>query len=281
MVTYQNHGDDAIHLKIRDANTTTDKHRMEEEAVQENGSEKTQRCQKPPYSYVALIAMAIQESSEKRLTLSGIYRYIITKFPFYERNKKGWQNSIRHNLSLNECFIKVPREGGGEKGNYWIIDPSCEDMFENGNYRRRRRIKRPLRSSPTHFQSGNSFFSEDSYGCFAPSGYLQSGFMNTPSSIGQQSSPISYTSCQMAGGTVRPKHAEDVSPNSAYNPYSPVQSMTLSGMMNTYNDWGYPYHPHSHHLQQLSPATAACPSVPCAGAHTFNLPTPVNLLSYP
>ena len=111
---------------------------------------------KPPYSYVALIAMAVRDSKDKRLTLSAIYQYIMRKFPYFERNRKGWQNSIRHNLSLNECFVKVPREGGGErKGNYWALDPSIkfEDMFEKGNYRRRRRMKRPYRPPVALHQS--------------------------------------------------------------------------------------------------------------------------------
>lgn len=86
--------------------------------------------QKPGHSYATLIGMAILRSPQRRLTLAQIYKWISDTFSFYGANDAGWQNSIRHNLSLNKHFIKQerPKDDPG-KGNYWAIEPGAEHMF--------------------------------------------------------------------------------------------------------------------------------------------------------
>ncbi|XP_036975537.1 forkhead box protein I3a [Acanthopagrus latus] len=153
------------------------------------------RLVRPPYSYSALIAMAIQTAPEQRLTLSQIYQYVTNNFPFYSSNKAGWQNSIRHNLSLNDCFRKVPRdENDPGKGNYWTIDPNCEKMFDNGNFRRKRKRKADDVTADKKPSSPSSSSSSDSSSSSEPSPKIPSMHCNSGSNSSTEFSALSDTS---------------------------------------------------------------------------------------
>lgn len=85
---------------------------------------------KPNHSYATLIGMAILRSPQRRLTLAQIYKWISDTYKFYNPHDAGWQNSIRHNLSLNKNFVKQerPKDDPG-KGHYWAIEPGTEHLF--------------------------------------------------------------------------------------------------------------------------------------------------------
>ena len=92
---------------------------------------------KPQHSYIGLIAMAILSSPERKLVLSDIYQHILDNYPYFRTRGPGWRNSIRHNLSLNDCFVKAGRSANG-KGHYWAIHPANIEDFRKGDFRRRK-----------------------------------------------------------------------------------------------------------------------------------------------
>lgn len=98
--------------------------------------------EKPKQSYVRLIGEAILNSPEKKLVLSEIYKTIQTKYPYFKNRGSGWKNSIRHNLSLNDCFVKLGRSPNG-KGHFWTLSPQHYEEFLRGSSHQRKFQKKP------------------------------------------------------------------------------------------------------------------------------------------
>ncbi|XP_012879118.1 PREDICTED: forkhead box protein M1 [Dipodomys ordii] len=80
--------------------------------------------ERPPYSYMAMIQFAINSTERKRMTLKDIYTWIEDHFPYFKHiAKPGWKNSIRHNLSLHDMFVR--ETSGNGKVSFWTIHPSA------------------------------------------------------------------------------------------------------------------------------------------------------------
>ncbi len=193
---------------------------------------------KPPYSYIALITMALESSKDGMLTLNDIYQFIIDKFPYFRDNQQRWQNSIRHNLSLNDCFIKIPRAPGRPgKGNYWALHPACGDMFSNGSFlRRAKRFKlAKRRNQPAQIQHVNSYGHFNLYtGAYTASPY--------------PSYPYSYYSSSQNSNTYKQYHSPSYldstteawasptsSTNSQYTTTSPASLYSTYGSSTSMN----------------------------------------------
>ncbi|GKT87992.1 LOW QUALITY PROTEIN: fork head domain-containing protein [Colletotrichum tofieldiae] len=92
---------------------------------------------KPQYSYAQMITQAIINTPEGKLNLNGIYNFIMNNYAYYRHQQAaGWQNSIRHNLSLNKAFDKVARstdEPG--KGMKWQIVPEAREEMTRSAYK--------------------------------------------------------------------------------------------------------------------------------------------------
>ncbi len=82
--------------------------------------------EKPRMSYAQLIAEALMSSDDRMLPLAEIYHAINRRYPYYRMDVKSWQNAIRHNLTLNPAFTKIPRPNNEGRGNYWRMEEGSE-----------------------------------------------------------------------------------------------------------------------------------------------------------
>ncbi|XP_044289723.1 forkhead box protein K1 isoform X2 [Varanus komodoensis] len=222
-----------------------------EQQMDASGGDSPKDESKPPYSYAQLIVQAISSAQDKQLTLSGIYAHITKHYPYYRTADKGWQNSIRHNLSLNRYFIKVPRsqEEPG-KGSFWRIDPPSEGKLVEQAFRKRRQrgvscfrtpfgplSSRSAPASPTH----PGLLSPHTSGLQTPECLSREGspiphehdfgskLASVPEYRYSQSAPGSPVSAQPVIMAVPPRPSALVAKPVAYMPASIVTSQQPSG----------------------------------------------------
>uniref|UniRef100_A0A5K3FSC2 Fork-head domain-containing protein n=1 Tax=Mesocestoides corti TaxID=53468 RepID=A0A5K3FSC2_MESCO len=172
-----------------------------------------QSLAKPCYSYTHLIFMAIESTPAKCMTVNQIYNWCETNFPFYKHAGAGWKNSLRHNLSINKSFKRLPRDGrasnleslvtskgalfcessvffdetnsdeGPGRGAYWAVEPrerpNLLDAVKRNPWNvglpRERPIVRPLAvNSIQPFSAVNSDISRVNFAGYASEAVLKS-----------------------------------------------------------------------------------------------------------
>ncbi|XP_077359043.1 forkhead box protein K2 isoform X2 [Festucalex cinctus] len=183
-----------------------------------SGEDSPKDDSKPAYSYAQLIVQAITMAPDKQLTLNGIYTHITKNYPYYRTADKGWQNSIRHNLSLNRYFIKVARsqEEPG-KGSFWRIDPASEGKLVEQAFRKRRPRGVPCFRTPVGPLSSRSAPASPNH-----TGALSahSSGVQTPDSLSREGSPVSMETepAPTPTATIQPKLAVIQEARFAQNP---------------------------------------------------------------
>ncbi|XP_042876163.1 forkhead box protein K2-like isoform X6 [Penaeus japonicus] len=219
-VSNQNYHHNGIQASIADDNYFTSPHPPDQPHSPPGAKDDS----KPPYSYAQLIVQAISSAPDKQLTLSGIYSYITKHYPYYRTADKGWQNSIRHNLSLNRYFVKVPRsqEEPG-KGSFWKIDPASESKLVDQAFKRRRQRGVPIFKTPfTHLSNSRSAPA-------SPSHIGMSGLV-TPESLSREGSPVPEYVDSATASPLNPLNtAAQYDVNTTSAPSSPPQHQHQQG----------------------------------------------------
>lgn len=169
---------------------------------------------KPPHSYATMITQAILSTREGVISLADIYKYISSNYAYYRFAKSGWQNSIRHNLSLNKAFEKVPRRPNEPgKGMKWRISEEYQRDFLSkwnaGKIGKVRRGSSVARQLQLHLSKYNSLPSQSDYTPEQAVIKLQN--MHNRTRANNQSNPQSQPQSQVDSSSIPVSPADAVS----------------------------------------------------------------------
>lgn len=242
---------------------------------------------KPPYSYISLITMALQSASSKMMTLSEIYNWIMDLFPFYRQNQQRWQNSIRHSLSFNDCFVKVPRSADKPgKGSYWSLHPDAGNMFENGCYlRRQKRFKTDKKSKSSSGMSNEECSPHDST---VNENLSPSPSLSNPrsASCSPLQSQVGYVDSGIPASNIENKQPSDPSLKAHYNqsttPHdnigTPLESIETVNRQDSYSSLGMSIKEEAPNKAIRSESVSpACPAQVEQNSSSHSSPTSENL----
>ncbi|PVH86806.1 hypothetical protein DL98DRAFT_480654 [Cadophora sp. DSE1049] len=220
---------------------------------------------KPSYSYAQLISQAILQAEGEKLTLAGIYNYITDKYAYYRQQlPSGWQNSIRHNLSLNKAFAKVARETDEPgKGMKWHIVPEMRDDMARSCFRGGRGGHRgsPGTGSPAAFVARIPKDSTQKLKPSPASPGLSSFKSNDPQQTPDRGGQLSRSMEDVPGdGSPLPRHKRQQGNSFGLSDDTPGSPPTLpSSMVHEESSFVTPA-PHRVHPRLAPPSTAQRPS---------------------
>ncbi|KAG4431053.1 hypothetical protein IFR05_013459 [Cadophora sp. M221] len=220
---------------------------------------------KPSYSYAQLISQAILHAEGEKLTLAGIYNYITDKYAYYRQQvPSGWQNSIRHNLSLNKAFAKVARETDEPgKGMKWHIVPEMRDDMARSCFRGGRGGHRgsPGTGSPAAFVARIPKESIQKLKPSPASPGLSSFKSNDPQQTPDRGGQMSRSMEEVPGdGSPLPRHKRQQGNSFGLSDDTPGSPPTLpSSMVHEESSFVTPA-PHRVHPRLAPPSTAQRPS---------------------
>ncbi|CAL1700932.1 unnamed protein product [Somion occarium] len=192
---------------------------------------------KPFYPYSTLIRYAIKGAPNQKLLLEDIYYAIESRFPYFRTAPPGWKNSVRHNLSLNPCFEKVPRPLTDRgKGSYWTVNDNVDPR--TGVHRVRKKKKSSSAKQSQSQQAQHQIEEDIDYHPVAQ----EPTTFHDPSAQYVQPQAIDPNT---AGPSRQPEYPTTFDPNFTMMPPAPPQNMRYVPPMGLFSpDESLPYDEH-------------------------------------